>query len=382
MAAPAEQELEQTQKALEQDRERQKSLQIKAEQVKQELETLRRTLVKAGSKTQGQEKAVEKIEDRLADLETEEAIKRDDLLRQRKQFDGLLLAVQRLARYPPEALLALPNKPAETVRAAILLRATLPEVRQRTEVLRQQVASLTDTRAALEREKTELQRANESLGREQRDLDKLLRRKAELYNSLSRESAAAAKRVAALARKSKDLHDLVNSLDKERQETERKKKAAQAKNAQKQQQQAARQKAAAKPLSAARGKLPFPALGRIVVRYGQKERQGATSKGLTFETRRNARVIAPHAGKVVFAGPFRGYGRLLIIEHGEGYHTLLAGMDRIDGTIGQIVLAGEPIGVMGTPKTGRPTLYLELRRNSQPINPLPWLAAKKGKANG
>ena len=90
-----------------------------------------------------------------------------------------------------------------------------------------------------------------------------------------------------------------------------------------------------------------------------------------------AQVIAPHNGKVVFAGNFRGYGQLLIIDHGEGYHTLLAGMVRIDGTMGQYVLSGEPVGVMGTPKDGKPSLYIELRRNSQPINPIPWLAKNK-----
>jgi septal ring factor EnvC (AmiA/AmiB activator) len=98
---------------------------------------------------------------------------------------------------------------------------------------------------------------------------------------------------------------------------------------------------------------------------------------LTIETRSSAQVVAPHDGKVVFAGNFRGYGQLLIIDHGEGYHSLLAGMSRIDGIIGQYLLSGEPVGVMGSPKDGKPSLYIELRRNSQPINPAPWLVQKK-----
>ena len=85
---------------------------------------------------------------------------------------------------------------------------------------------------------------------------------------------------------------------------------------------------------------------------------------------------------MVFAGAFKGYGQLLIIEHGEGYHSLLAGLSRIDNTIGQQVLSGEPAGIMGNPKKGPPILYVELRRNGQPINPLPWLAARKSKVNG
>jgi murein hydrolase activator len=83
---------------------------------------------------------------------------------------------------------------------------------------------------------------------------------------------------------------------------------------------------------------------------------------------------------VVFAGPFRGYGQLLIIEHSEGYHSLMAGMGRIDTSVGARVLAGEPIGAMA--EDGTPSLYVELRRDGQPINPLPWLADRKPQAGG
>jgi len=94
-----------------------------------------------------------------------------------------------------------------------------------------------------------------------------------------------------------------------------------------------------------------------------------------------AQVIAPHDGLVAFSGPFRGYGLLLIIEHAEGYHTLLAGMARIDATVGQRLLAGEPVGVMGQDEA-KPALYVELRRQGQPVNPSPWLTAQKNKGNG
>ncbi|MCW9046109.1 MAG: peptidoglycan DD-metalloendopeptidase family protein, partial [Alphaproteobacteria bacterium] len=93
--------------------------------------------------------------------------------------------------------------------------------------------------------------------------------------------------------------------------------------------------------------------------------------------RLGAHVVAPYDGRVVYAGPFRGYGQLLIIEHGEGYHTLLAGMERIDSVVGQWLLAGEPIGVMSKNKSKKPTLYLEMRKDGHPINPVPWLVASK-----
>ena len=136
-----------------------------------------------------------------------------------------------------------------------------------------------------------------------------------------------------------------------------------------------------RPFSKAEGDMPFPARGRVVVRFGQSDEQKQLSKGISIETRADAQVIAPFNGQVVFAGPFRGYGLLLIIEHGEGYHTLLAGMARIDAAVGQHLATGEPVGVMGQGE-GKPLLYVELRHNGQPVNPLPWLTARKAKVSG
>ncbi|MGA0395445.1 MAG: murein hydrolase activator EnvC family protein, partial [Rhodospirillales bacterium] len=79
--------------------------------------------------------------------------------------------------------------------------------------------------------------------------------------------------------------------------------------------------------------------------------------------------------------PFKGYGQILIIQHGDAYHTLLAGMRRVDATLGQRLLSGEPIGVMGIQDAGS-RLYIEVRRKGQPINPLPWFTAANSKVRG
>ncbi|HVH83031.1 MAG TPA: peptidoglycan DD-metalloendopeptidase family protein, partial [Steroidobacteraceae bacterium] len=136
-------------------------------------------------------------------------------------------------------------------------------------------------------------------------------------------------------------------------------------------------------MSEAQGRLTLPARGEIVQEFGQSGDYGAASKGVTIRARPGAEVVAPYDGQVVFAGPFRGYGPILIIEHTEGYHTLLAGLSRIDAAPGQWVLAGEPVGVMGEQRDGDgPALYVELRRNGRPIDPLPWLALHSGKVSG
>ncbi|HWK47541.1 MAG TPA: peptidoglycan DD-metalloendopeptidase family protein [Stellaceae bacterium] len=133
--------------------------------------------------------------------------------------------------------------------------------------------------------------------------------------------------------------------------------------------------------TAARGAMLYPVAGRVTRRYGEEDAFGGSAKGLSIGTRAGAQVVAPFDGQIMFAGPFKGYGQILIIDHGGGYHSLLAGMDEIDGVVNQWVVAGEPVGSMGA-DSQTPSLYLELRRQGQPINPLPWLAARAGKVSG
>ena len=130
-----------------------------------------------------------------------------------------------------------------------------------------------------------------------------------------------------------------------------------------------------------KGKMLFPARGKVIEQFNPGTETGLGKKGITIQTRAEAQVIAPYEGQVVFAETFRGYGLLLIIEHSDGYHTLIAGMTRIDATVGQHLLAGEPVGVMGN-EDSKPALYVELRHNGQPINPLSWLNANTTKVPG
>lgn len=145
------------------------------------------------------------------------------------------------------------------------------------------------------------------------------------------------------------------------------------------------------PFEKAKGLLRMPAVGRRVASFGDKTEVGNTSKGIVIETRAGAQITSPSDGWVVYAGEFRSYGQLLIISAGGGYHVVLAGLTRIDAGVGQLVLAGEPVGRMGTgapqavvgspagvtPKTADTpsVLYIEFRKDGRPIDPDPWWAA-------
>ena len=126
----------------------------------------------------------------------------------------------------------------------------------------------------------------------------------------------------------------------------------------------------------------MPARGRMKTRFGQTLGDGSAARGVVITARKGAQVVAPFDGKVVYAGVFRSYGQILIIEHGVRYHTLLAGMERVDAVVGQWLLAGEPVGILASPRGSGPELYLELRHAGQPINPLPWLATTGDKVRG
>ncbi|MEM8541092.1 MAG: peptidoglycan DD-metalloendopeptidase family protein, partial [Pseudomonadota bacterium] len=128
--------------------------------------------------------------------------------------------------------------------------------------------------------------------------------------------------------------------------------------------------------------LAKPVAGRTITAFGANDGFGSRAQGDTIETSPNAILTAPAGGKVLYAGPFRAYGNLLILDAGDNYQLVLAGMDRIDVAQGQFVLEGEPVGAMGRIRLAsvtaaatdndNPTLYIEFRKNSKPIDPSPW----------
>ena len=387
--------LKEVERAIEAGRKTGRALKRKAESLGEELRRTRRQSVATARGIQEHEAEVSRLEADLAQLKQGEMEKTAALGRSRQQFSHVLMALQKIARNPPEALIVQPLTPAQMVRSAILLRAAVPEIEQRAGRLRRGLLLLAQTRREMGERGRQLAAAAETLDEQRTRLAAIMKEKDSLYRRAVARSAKAENRVKTLARKAGDLRDLLRRLESDRLASE---KVAREKV---EREKAARDKAsapepAARPadekrratrrpallISRARGTLPFPAAGRLVGLYGQAMDTGMTRKGILIRTRRAAQVVAPHDGRVMFAGPFRGYGRLLIIEHGEGYHSLLAGLGRIDAILGQSVLTGEPVGLMGSASGDAPELYVELRRAGQPINPLPWLAAQKGKVSG
>ena len=380
-------DLKEAEKELQRSKSKSKSLDRQDKRLGRELGQLRRARVVAARRIQALETKINELESEVRDLNAAEKAKNALLADRRAQYAQVLSAIHRLSLFPPEAVVVQPLKPADLVRTAILLQSTVPRLQNQASRIRDDLLALNETRDHILESRRRLEDARKEIDMQRGKLASLQLEKSRERDEIASARRAEAKRLAALTAKVTDLRDLFRTLeaDRERALTATPQSNLQAKPGISAKKDAGRAAAARpaetalgsrRPISRAKGRLPLPVVGRVKGRYGEVIRPGITRKGIEIETAAKAQVVAPYDGKVVFAGNFRGYGQLLIIEHSEGYHSLLAGMTRINGTPGQWLLAGEPVGVMGPAAQEKPSLYVEFRRKGRPINPLPWLVAQ------
>ncbi len=436
--------LKRVEQELQADKQRQKHLERQSVAQQKDLDELRGQLIGLADQARAQERALDALESSLAGLEAEERERSARLDGERQQIASLLGALQRLARVPPEAALARPDSPVDTLRSALLLREMVPTLRARADALAAALTALSDTRDKLVAQRAKALVTRNALAAKQDDMAHLVARREDLSRQTEEERLQVAQRMGALAGQATDLRQLMERVEAERRaaaeaaarrEAERKEmerkeaerrlaeqreaerkllaqKEAERKEAERKlaELRAAEQKAAAlKAAEEQRAKeqaakqaareaaeqalarrapdgppsvagMTLPAGGRVITRFGDADRFGATSRGVTVQTRGGATVVAPQSGSIMFAGPFKGYGLILIVEHGNGYHSLIAGLGRIDTAVGKRVATGEPVAVM--PADGAPDLYFELRRNGQPINPQRGFGVPEGKGQG
>ncbi len=368
-AEPVDERLGSVERALERGLSRERALDSQAAALEHEIVGLRATLVTTARAVQDHEERLSALEARVADLSRTEAEKKAALQRRWASLTATLGALQRLGRQPPTAIIAAPATITDAIRTSLLLKAVVPALDGVARELRQQLDGLAALRRLISVERARIAAAGSELGAERRRVDSLLGRTSAMRKTTLRERQLAEQRVAQLAAEARTLRELMEKLAAVPPPDEKPPELSPL--------------PAVRSFAAARGTLPLPVRGRLVEFFGQPKRAGVgRAAGIAIASRAGARVVTPYDGRVVFVGPFRGYGQLLIIEHGEGYHTVLAGVARIDSVLHQWLLAGEPVGVMGPGTHGNPILYVELRRNGAAINPLPWLAADGRKASG
>jgi len=354
--------------------------------IKSDRKKIAQTLLDTAAHMRAIEKKLAASEARLAPLDARETEIRRSLDSRRAVLADVLAALTRLGRQPVPALILRPEDALESVRSAILLGAVVPELRTEAEALAKNLAELARVRRAIAAERDALHVDRAALDEESQRIAALIdeRQRRQIENEKALESERA--RSLALSKQVESVSDLVARMEKEIASAARAAAAAR-RHADAKPSLAALSDpgriAPAIPFAQAKGRLLLPVAGTRLREFGASDGLGGSEKGLSVSARPGAQVTAPCDGWVVYTGLFRSYGRLLIINAGGGYHVLLAGMERITVDLGQFVLTGEPVAVMGNgPRMAsateadspQPILYVEFRKDGNSINPSPWWA--------
>ena len=372
-------------------------------EVQADHDAISRKLVELGRTLQSQERAIHKAEEKIVQLTKREVIIRSTLAAKQETLSALLAGLQRLEQNPPPALAVEPKDVLSALRGAMMFGAIVPEMRLEAEQLANQLAELQQIRLNVETEKTSITASLDNLNASKAELDALVAQKQTLVSEGNARLSEEKARAAELASKAENLQQLLQSLaDARKREAEEQAKALAAAEENKQKLAAAAEaerrrqaEIAARPRIAfgeAKGKLEYPSQGQIIRRFGDSDGLGGTLRGFAVAVGQGSQVIAPADGKVEFAGPFRSYGQLLIVNAGGDYLLLLAGMEKITAEMGQTIRAGEPVAVMGKGPSSvtllgdkleeaRPVLYVELRKDGEAVDSTPWWIAGMKEAN-
>ena len=348
-----------------------------------EQEHLSNRLVALGETAAVQERELATVEKRQTKLKAEIAAINLDLAARQDVIAEILAGLQRLAQNPPPALVVAPDDVLGALRGAMLFGTIVPELRNAAQTLHDQLTDLKSLREKFDSEVRQHAKARGALELSRTDINKLIDEKKALALSSQQLLDVERKRAEDLAAKATSLKQLLAVLAEDKAIAEAK-QSAEAK-ARAEAERLAAEKAALPQMafSKSQGQIDFPAQGQIVKRFGDDSGLGTQLDGIVIATEKQAQVTSPVAGKVEFSGKFRSYGQMVIINPGEGYLVLLAGLEQTLATHGQSVKAGEPVGQMGS-KPGamaasngitnmtNPVLYVEFRKNGDPVDPNPW----------
>ncbi len=337
-------------------------LEQKIESVTSDLSSTKKDLINTAAIIQKNERDIKSLETRIANLEIKKSILDDQVKEDRKTIASIINALQKIRRTPTELMLARPDTPYRTAQSAMLMGQIIPSLNRHAEKLNNTFETIDRVARELKNDQAELLAQSHALEERQKNLATLVDKRQNLYSKIDQDIKIREITIQKISMQAKNLEDLVSRIkEEERLEEERRKTAF-----------LIRPKATPpvpeQPEYSGDARMPIS--GIIRISYDQTDDVGAKSKGITIEGRSASLVVAPMDGKIQFAGAFKRYGNIVIIEHGGGYHSLVAGLDNINVAVGSTVKSGEPIGTLPNSSLNpRPTLYYELRQNGNPVNP-------------
>ena len=373
---PAGDPLERAKRALERARANPAAPEHGVEAEQRALSALKQQLVTVAASILALEARLTAAEEAIPPLEAEERAVARALADRRIDAPRLLSALQRLARRPAAPFPVGPGEPDGAIRARLLLKAAIPVLEAEARGLGAIVRRLASLRGRIVHRRGLHGQALQRLDEERRVLASLVEIRAERLQRLDEAGTGSDWGFDASARNIESIEALIDRLARARENTRLRPEdltGAPSKDP------AARIALPADDRDLLRPDTRLPATGPVLARFGEPAEYGRTAQGVTIRTRRSALVVAPGRGRVVFAEAFLDYGELLIIDHGEGYHVLLAGLERLDARVGDELVSGEPVGFMGSDSGTSHRLYVELRRGGRPVDPLPWLSENSDK---
>lgn len=343
-AAKAKDRLEQIENQIGQQQQQAAVLDQKAQETTENLTVLRQKLIQATESMQTKAEEDEQLQDRLDELAGDITAKKAALADERGKLAMLTSALIELSRQPPETFFLQTVLTIDHIHRSIILRAVIPRIREQAEIMARDLAALNDLKIQMARQQRLVVAAEQNMHLQQQELDQMIKMRQGFLQRTEAQKEAIAKQLVSLSNEAKDLRQLLDKITPKRG-------------------------LHSKPLAPLNAVLRQPVAGSLIRGYGARDADDVVSQGMTYASLPGSPVVAPASGRVVFAGPFRGYGQIVILQHAGGYHSFLSGFGRIDADMGQDVEAGEPLGVLPAKAGERPELYFELRYNNEPIDP-------------
>ena len=336
------------------------NLQKKIKTVQADLATTKNKLIRIATEIQNNENAIIKLETRISKLENNKNELDEKVKTDKRSIAQLISSLQKMRRTPPEALIAQDRPVYEIAQSAIIMRNIIPAINRHAKKLQNTYETLDKVTRDLRDEQKDLIAQSKKLIQNQKQLSGLVKKRQTLHAKIDQDIKIREIAIQKISLQAENLEELVEKIKKEeRLEEERRKTAF-----------IIRPTPLTPKQSLQSSKAVLPISGVIRTSYNQTDQRGANSKGITIEGRNASIVLAPMDGKIQFIGPFKRYGNIVIIEHSQTYHSLIAGLDTIHITVGAQVKSGEPIGSLPDSSLNpRPKLYYELRKNGKAVNP-------------
>lgn len=355
--------------------ERQEKLESEVQTLAADEGALQDALMRTSERLSRLERRAFDTEERLRRMSESEALLRRSLAARRDVLAAVLGGLQRIGRRPPPAMVARPDDALGAVRSAILLNAILPDMTLEAEALASDLDEMSRLKSDIERKWRELDGDLAALGQERARVQTLIEEKRRQRAVSAFELKQERRRAARVAEEVATVNELIESVSATPSAGGAGSTASDRVTL-----------GPSVPFGSLQGRLPLPVSGTVLRRFGEPAGDGEPAGGLVVAAAPRSTVFAPADGKVVYSGPFRSYGQLLILDVGDGYHILMAGMQAIVVDLGQVVVAGEPVGRMGTRRhvsavtmdieSGRPTLYVEFRKGGTAIDSSPWWSTR------